>query len=221
MTVARKSSRRDCDRHSRAAGVPPPQKNLQIATAAAVESLRTQSAEQMLRLGAEKTVDGCRLAVLESAFDVDVSTGCVRTSSGCEVSPQWRILALHYLASRCHPQTLTPRIIFANIPSARAYARVYQQRVIDRLCATAGRDAESLLAGAKRLNGRTVQGGDLAMDFDVFPRIPLRLIWYGPDEEFAPSATLLLPANIESYLPVEDIVVLSERLVSRLAGKDF
>jgi len=175
----------------------------------------------MLWLGAQEEADSWRLAVLESAFDVNVSTGRVRTSSGREVSPQWRILAMHYLAVRCRPQTLAPEITFANIPSARAYAGVYQQRVIARLCATAGRDAESLLAGSKALNGRTVGGGDLAMDFDMFPRLSVRLIWHGPDEEFAPSATLLLPANIESYFCIEDIVVLSERLVSRLGGKDF
>ena len=47
----------------------------------------------------------------------------------------------------------------------------------------------------------------------------MRVIWYAADEEFAPSATLLLPANIESYFGIEDVVVLSERVVAWLAGR--
>jgi hypothetical protein len=51
--------------------------------------------------------------------------------------------------------------------------------------------------------------------------VSLRLIWHAADEEFAASATLLVPANIESYFCSEDVVVLSERLISRLCGRPF
>ena len=93
--------------------------------------------------------------------------------------------------------------------------------MLGRLCATAGRDARTLADAANSLAGRPVdaQTGDLAFDFDLFPRLTIRLIWHAPDEEFGPAATLLLPANIEAYFCIEDIVVLSERLVSRLEGR--
>ena len=64
-------------------------------------------------------------------------------------------------------------------------------------------------------------GGDAAFDFDMFPRVCVRLIWHAADEEFPPSATLLLPANIDAFFCIEDIVVLSERLVARLGGRGF
>ncbi len=54
-----------------------------------------------------------------------------------------------------------------------------------------------------------------------FPACTLRLVWHAPDDEFPPAATLLLPANIESYFCIEDVVVLCERLVSRLCGRPF
>ena len=93
--------------------------------------------------------------------------------------------------------------------------------MIGRLCATAGRDAEKLGAAAVVAGGRSVAGGDAAFEFQVFPRFCVRLVWHSPDEEFPSSATLLLPANAESYFGSEDLVVLSERLVSRLAGRPF
>jgi hypothetical protein len=128
---------------------------------------------------------------------------------------------LHYLGIRGQPERLAPEVTFADLPTARSYASVYQGRVIGRLCATAGRDADKLRDAAALLNGLRALGGDLAFDFDVFPRLKLRLVWHGADDEFPPSATVLLPANIESYFCSEDIVVLSEQLVARLAGRPF
>ena len=112
-------------------------------------------------------------------------------------------------------------VTFADLPSARTYAGVYHQRAIARLCATAGKDAERFTASALAVGGRAATGGDAAFEFDVFPRLSVRAIWYAADAEFPPSATLLLPRNIEAYLCTEDIVVLSERLVSRLGGRGF
>jgi len=66
-----------------------------------------------------------------------------------------------------------------------------------------------------------IEDGDMGYDFNLFPKISLRLLWYAPDEEFPPSATVLLPENILSFFSVEDTVVLSESLIARLSGKNF
>ncbi len=66
-----------------------------------------------------------------------------------------------------------------------------------------------------------MDNGDAGFDFDVFPRFGLRLVWYAGDEEFRPSATILLPSNIDLFFCPEDVVVLSESLVARLAGRPF
>jgi len=160
--------------------------------------------------------------VLNDVFEVNVSARRVTTSTGHPVGPHWSILALHYLAITARPERQVPGLTFADLPAARSYAEVYRQRVILRLCATAGRDAATLAAAAAGLGGRpAASGGGAAFDFDVFPRLLLRLIWHAADEEFPPSATLLLPGNIEGYFCSEDIVVLSERLVARLGGRSF
>jgi len=202
-------------------GVPSPQKNLERAAQMAFESLRGQTDEQMVWLGAECSGGIRRLPVLDDVFAVDLSASRVTTSPGREVGLHWSILALHYLAITSRPERREPEVTFADLGRARSYAEVYHQRVIARLCATAGRDAETLRTAAVALGGRSAAGGDAAFDFDVFPRLSVRLIWHAPDEEFPPSATLLLPVNVESYFCSEDIVVLSERLVSRLGGRPY
>jgi len=209
------------ERPATASRLPPRQQNLRVATDKALEALTSQPAEQLSWLGAMGSAVTWQLSVLDDLFDIDISTGSVQSRDGREVGPRWRLLVLHYLSVTTRPERRRPEITFGNLPGGRAYAGVYQRRVIDRLCATAGRDARTLRTAAEALAGRAASGGNMAFDFDVFARLTVRLIWYGPDEEFAPSATLLLPDNIESFLCLEDIVVVSECFVSRLAGKPF
>jgi len=199
----------------------PRQDNLDVATKLAFESLDVQTDEQLHWLGAKAGENAWHLAVLNETFVVDASARRVTTDDGRDVGPQWRVLALHYLAIDSQPANQEPATTFAHLPAAQSYARVYQGRVLGRLCATAGRDAQTLQAAANAIDGRPTASptGDLAFDFGLFPRLTVRLIWHAPDEEFGPSATLLLPANIEEYFCIEDIVVLSERLVSRLEGR--
>jgi len=202
-------------------GVPPRQENLKTAIELGFDALLGQTDEQIHWLGGEPSASGWRLPVLDTEFEVDPSSRRVNTSSGEEVGPRWSILALHYLAVDSRPERCQPEVTFADLATARSYAGVYHGRVIARLCATAGRDAERLRRAAKVLGGKPASGGSAAFDFDVFPRISLRLIWHAPDDEFPPSATMLLPANIESFFCSEDIVVLSESLVARLGGRPF
>jgi hypothetical protein len=161
------------------------------------------------------------MAALDGSFHIDIGAQQIRTSTGRNVGSIWSVLALHYLCVQTRPEQRVPEIIFADLPAARTYAGVYQARVVRRLCARTGRDRETLARACASLGGRVVWGADLACEFQVFPRVTVRLLWHAPDEEFPPSATLLLPANIGELFCIEDIVVLSEALVSRLAGAEF
>ena len=187
----------------------------------AFDAVDSQLAAQMVWLGATRREGSWRLPLLNDPVDVDLAAKRVTPSVDCRLSLAGSVLLLHYLAIVSRPEKRAPEIVFADLPTARFYARVYHQRVIGRLCAAVGRDAERLCAAAVAAGGRSAAGGDAAFDFEVFPRFLVRLVWHSPDEEFPPSATLLLPANAESYFRSEDLVVLSERLVSRLAGQPF
>ncbi len=201
--------------------VPPIQQNFQTAVQKAILALSGQSPEQMVWLGAAGTGQVWELPVLDGVLRVDISTGKVCTSDNREVSRWWRVLVLHYLAIRDHNSSGLPEIVFGDIPSARTYAGIYHQRVIARLCRTAGRDAQTLRHAAEALSARFVDAGDMAFDLDVLPRLSVRVIWYAGDDELPPSATLLLPGRIEAFFCTEDIVVLSESVVSRLSGCEF
>ncbi len=200
---------------------PVPQEPDRIAQQKAVESLRSQRDGQLEWLGAQRAGSAWRLPVLDGVLEVQTSTGEVWRDDGQSVRSGWRVLVLHYLDVRIQPPVQPPEVTFGGFPSAHTYASVYAQRVNGRLCATVGKDLDTLRTAAEALRARDVPGGDLAIEVNVLPRIPLRLIWYAGDEELPPACTLLLPPNIESFLCTEDIVVLSEAFVSRLGGQPF
>lgn len=185
------------------------------------QRFRNQSAEQLMWLGAQPEAHNWRLPVLADFFVVNGQENTVRLASGAPVGDAWQVLALHYLAVTGRPEPQPPEITFADLATARGYAEVYRHRAAARLAGAFGQDSVRLWASARDLGGRVVRLGDAAFDFDVFPRVSVRLVWYAGDEEFAPSATWLLPRNIEDFFCAEDVVVLSERLAARLAGRPF
>ena len=138
------------------------QDNLRREAELAFNAVGNQKTEQWLWLGAQPRDAVWRIAVLGDLLAMDLSARRITTSAGREVGPVWRILLLHYLAIDSRPEKLDPEVTFADLTAARTYARVYHQRVIARLCATAGRDEKKLCAAADALGGRIVAGGDTA-----------------------------------------------------------
>lgn len=201
--------------------IPPPQQHLQTAQQKSIEALAGQSETQYEWLGAERSGTQWRLPVMDGVFLVDPKTGDVRRDDGEQVNSKWLLVTLHYLAVRTRPIACPPEITFATLPSARVYASVYQNRVNGRFCATVGKDSSTLQSAAAAVGAHPIDGGDVSYEVTLFPRIPMRLIWYAGDGELTPSCTLLLPPNIESFLCTEDIVVLSESFVSRMSGRPF
>ena len=201
--------------------VPPQQHNFEDAAGKAPDLLRGQPAEQLKWLGGRPVENLWTLGVLDDEFSVDPAGGTVLSKTGQAVGRWWRILTLHYLAVSSRPADRPPSVTFCDLPAGRTYGGIYRQRVTEQLIRRIGPDTESFSRAGCAIGGRVVEAGDAAFDFQVYPRVRLRVIWYAGDSELAPSATLLLPENIESFFCTEDIVVLSERLISRMAGGPF
>ena len=206
-----------------------PQTNYQLAFDQALARAHGQSPASFKALGAQEMGDGrYELPVLEATFVVDLARGSVtRTcgdqpaSEGAPVGLAWQILTLHYLCAS-HPWTNALRwVSFAHFVDARGYEPVYRQRVVARFCATAGRDRDTFLAASRQLGAEPVDWGEEGFRFYVFPQAPVVIAWYRGDEEFPPNASFVYPDNILSFLPIEDVIVLSEKLVSRLQGKGW
>jgi hypothetical protein len=196
----------------------PKQENLVIAVSRGLEALRRQSESMLAWLGADRDDLGrIRLRVLDSPMSVDFETGRLVFENGEPVDTRWQVLVIHYLGAPAPVEPTGREIVFADIPDSRGYQGVYENRVIKRLCHTAGRTAESLTRASQAIGGEACSGeGDLAFCFHVLPRVALRLVWSAGDEDFPPNAAFLFQSNVCGLLPPEDIVVLSELVVSQM-----
>ena len=200
---------------------PPQQLNFKVAAQQALEIARNNSTEQLIWLGAHPTQNKWALSVLNELLIADFADGFVYNSDGRRCGVWWQILTLHYLGLAERPAEQVPAVTFADLPDGRFYAPILHLRSTARLCRTVGLHKQALRGAGLNLGGQEVPAGDLGFEFQVFPRIRLRLVWHAGDEEFAPYANILLPPNIQSFFCAEDIVVLCERLVSRLLGGSF
>ena len=201
----------------------PQQNNYEVALEKAWARLRTRPAAELRQLGAEAqgSTGACwALPVLKARFEIDLRRGSIEVAGGA-ASAWWSILTLHYLLAPVPVAAAGRWISFEEMPDARGYSAPYSGRVIGLFCGTVGRTRDSLLTAAAALGAQTVPGGDAAAQWQVFPHVPLRIVWYAGDDELPPGATFLYGDNVAAILDVEDIVVMAERVVSRLRGKPW
>ncbi len=200
--------------------IPGRQTNYEEARSRGFAALRNADPEVLALLGADKSEpQGWELNVFDSRYAIDpVRERIVPVGdpSAGEVPIEWQILTLHYLAAREPRGEFTRWLSFADIQEGRGYLPVFTKRVIGRLCATAGRDRDSFMQACQKLGGTDFEWGDAGCLFQIFPRLPVSIAWYGGDEELEPGATFLFPDNIQSFFSVEDMVVLAESVVGRL-----
>jgi len=61
-----------------------------------------------------------------------------------------------------------------------------------------------------------VDCGDVAVTINAFRRVPVTIVLWRGDDEFAPEGSILFDVTISDYLFGEDIVVLCETISWRL-----
>lgn len=205
--------------------LPPKQDNYALALRLAFDQARQVPPEALCALGATPTATGCTLPVLNAVFHIQIpeETITAKTASGETVTPHlcWQVIALHYLCATLPVRDEPPRLTFPEFPGIRGYESVYNGRVLGRLCATAGRDEAAITQACRTLGATPVASGDAGFVLRVFPFVALQLAWYRGDDEFPPAASFLFPGNLLEMLPVEDAIVLAERIVTLLQGKPW
>jgi hypothetical protein len=58
--------------------------------------------------------------------------------------------------------------------------------------------------------------GDAAVSLPALPRVPIAIVLWAGDEEFAPSASIVFDASVAGYLDAEAVTVLAELATRRM-----
>ena len=144
--------------------------------------------------------------------EVDV----ILKGNGEPVPIQEKILILHYLLTARGESMRQIPITFRQVEEGPFYYSAFTKRALDPLAQTFGGEPRGLLDCGSRLGAVATELGDASITLKALPRVPVTFVIWGGDDELPPQANILFDESIVSYLPTEDIVVLSSMIVYRL-----
>lgn len=127
-----------------------------------------------------------------------------------KLPPHERLLILHYLLTAKGARLTRKQVTLKEIPDGLIYFPTFTKRALKPLIDNFGKDPSRLVEVAAKLGGKKADYGDAAITLDIFSYVPLTFVLWRCDEEFPTSASILFDSSITDYLPVEDIIVLSE-----------
>ncbi len=177
--------------------------------------------KQCLKCGAELSAVGAGKAIFLTYFsrkyrvllpDVEITL----SDSGESVSLKDRVLILHYLTTERGNGINGALITFKELPQGINYFPVFYSRAIKPLLNNFGETPERLLTKAADFSGRRAEYGDVSVTVDAFSRVPITLVMWRGDEEFAPEGNILFDSSITDYLSTYAITELCETLAWRL-----
>ncbi|GAI11565.1 unnamed protein product, partial [marine sediment metagenome] len=127
-----------------------------------------------------------------------------------------KILMLHYL-TWAKGTPLTNRLIaFKELSEGSNYFPTFSKRTIKPLLGPFGTEPGRLIGAAGKLGGRKADYGDVAVTINAFRRVPITIVLWRGDDEFAPEGSILFDASISDYLSTYDISELCESIGRRL-----
>jgi len=127
-----------------------------------------------------------------------------------------KILILHYLTRAKGTPSSNRLIAYKELPEGAHYFPTFYKRTIKPLLGYLGKEPGLLVDAAQKLGGRKVDYGDVAVTIDAFSRVPITLVLWQGDAEFAPEGNIIFDSTISDYLSTEDITVLCESITWRL-----
>jgi hypothetical protein len=152
----------------------------------------------------------------EETVILEIPRFAFRSAQGSNVTLATKILILHYLLKASGQPLGQEKIPYEDIPGCRPYLPVFERRVVRPLMSAFGFDRDLFRTAGESLGGASESFGDVSFTLHALPMVPLTFILWEGDQEFSPSLRILFDPSIDTYLPLEDITVLSKLAAVRI-----
>lgn len=176
---------------------------------------------QCQRSGAEYDVtpprSRIRLPYLGQVCEISLPEIEIIPARGSEqLSLRDKLLILHYFNTAKGTPPTNRLVTFRELPDGPVYFPTFTKRTVKPIVDRFGHEPELLTRAAEFLGGRESRYGDVGITITAFPRVSITIALWKGDEEFPANGNVLFDANINDYLPTEDITVLSETVAWKL-----
>jgi len=186
----------------------------QLAKIEGIEQLCLKSGAQYQMADSQKVII---LEYLNRTYQITFPDIKVSSQDNDEEVPiKDKVLILHYLTLAKGIPLTNKLIAFKELPEGSSYFPTFAKRTVKPILNHFGDEPNSLIDTAERLGGHEADYGDVAVTINAFSRVPITLVLWRGDEEFAPEGNILFDSTISDYLATEDITILCETIVWRL-----
>ena len=124
------------------------------------------------------------------------------------------VLLSHYTSDKPQPST-SILIKFNKLQGGYAYEKAFNSRAAQPIAKAFGKKPTDLFEAGKIFGGNLLNYGDCSIQIPTIKWIPIVYILWA-EAEFPASTTVLFDQSANSYLPTEDLGVLTELTSSRL-----
>lgn len=106
---------------------------------------------------------------------------------------------------------------FREMPWGEVYVQPFTGRCLSRAAFSFGSRPDVFARGCEALTGRAIPCGDAGYEIPVIGDYAMRIIIWGADEEFGPTAQILYSDNFAVGFSAEDRVVIGDLLISAIS----
>jgi len=140
------------------------------------------------------------------------------TGAASPVAPWTKILLLHYVRTRGDAPPTGRWVAFTELKAALMKSKSFAREAEEPLRGLFDRDAGAAERALERLVAVREAGlpAPVAWRLDALPRIPVLVLYWPPEEEFASKCKVLFDATADRYLDVESLTFLIEGLAKNI-----
>ena len=110
---------------------------------------------------------------------------------------------------------------FVQLKDASPFGPAFQKGNLTPLAQTFTGHGDRLEQALLSLGGRQLPHGDVGYEIDVFPCIPMRVLFWEGDDEFPAQANLLFDRSATDFIHVESVVTIASQglnILAQIAG---
>jgi len=160
---------------------------------------------------------GETFAIKEHGSEITVDSGGAHR----EPSINEKIILLHYLITADGSALKGEEITLQEIPGASFYYPTYKARTIDLIISKFSHSYDKLIEVAQSIGFKAIKApGSCRLKSLILPNVPVSFILWLPADAGgtidADSLKILYDAGINHYLPLEDIIILTELIAHKI-----
>ena len=169
-------------------------------------------------LGASLQEGALRIRCLGREYRVAPDGAIDAPAAPGPVAPWMRILLLHYVRTRGNAPPTGRWVAFTELKAALMKAKSFAREAEEPLRELFDRDGEAAARALERLGAVREPGmpAPVAWRLDALPRVPVLVLYWPPEEEFASKCKVLFDATADRYLDVESLTFLIEGLAKNI-----